>query len=125
MICLISFLKTAGVEVDTASLKVHLACWNGHEQPLDVFFAGGFKQWQEQPNKRNFQCAQIISLIDLGQGRWLFAGVYKILNCRENTGGGAPFLYTTQLVPTQDEWIGRTESFRLLVCSITIYNDYV
>lgn len=107
MLGLVAFLKAAGVGVDAASLKVHLACWNGHEHPLDVFFAGNFKQWQEQQNKRNFQCAQIISLIDMGQGRWLFAGVYQILDCRANPGAVTPFLYTTQLVPGQDEWIGR------------------
>ncbi len=107
MLGLVAFLKAAGVGVDAASLKVHLACWNGHEHPLDVFYAGTFKAWQEWQNQRNFQCAQVIGLIDMGRGRWLFAGVYQILDCQENSGPGTPFHYSTQLLPGQEEWIGR------------------
>lgn len=107
MLGLIAFLKSAGVAVDTDSLKVHLACWNGHEHPLNVFFAGRFKEWQEQQNRKNFPCRQIIGLIDLGRGEWLFAGVYEILECRVNPGPGTPYLYSTRLVAGQDELIGR------------------
>ena len=107
MLGLVAFLKAAGVGVDAASLKVHLACWNGHEHPLDVFYAGTFKAWQEWQNQRNFLCAQVIGLIDMGRGRWLFAGVYQILDCQENSGPGTPFHYSTQLLPGQEEWIGR------------------
>lgn len=107
MLGLIAFLKSAGVEVDTSSLKVHLACWNGREHPLDIFFAGTFKEWQEWQNRRNFQCRQIVGLIDRGQGQWLFAGVYGILGCEANPGPGTPFHYSTELLPGQDEWVGR------------------
>lgn len=107
MLGLVPFLKASGVEIDASNLKIHLACWNGHEHPLNVFFDGKFKEWQEWQNRRNFQCAQIIGLIDLGHGQWLFAGLYQILGCRANPGPGTPFQYTTKLLPGQDELIGR------------------
>lgn len=107
MLGLVDFLKAARVEVDAANLKIHLACWNGHERPLDVFFAGKFKEWQEFQNRRNFQCRQIIGLIDLGRGEWLFAGVYQILECRKNPSPGTPWRYSTRLLPGQDDLIGR------------------
>lgn len=107
MLGLVNFLKAAGVGLDTSSLKIHLACWNGHERPIDVFFAGTFKQWQEQQNRRNFQCRQVIGLIDLGRGEWLFAGIYEVLDCRRNTGPGTPFVYSTRLLAGQEELIAR------------------
>lgn len=107
MIRLVTFLQAAGVEVDPASIKIHLACWNGKERPLDVFFAGIFKEWQECQNKRNFQCRQIIALIDLGRNEWLFAGVYQILDCRETLGSDSPWRYSTRLLANQNELIGR------------------
>ena len=107
MIELTTFLEAAGVGIDASSLKIHLACWNGHEDPLNVFFAGNFKVWQEWQNKRNFQCRQIIALIDLGQGQWLFGGVYQILGCQKNLGPGLPYRYATEMLPGQEDLIGR------------------
>ncbi|HVZ65082.1 MAG TPA: GIY-YIG nuclease family protein [Lacunisphaera sp.] len=107
MIGFVSFLKAAGIGVDANSLKVHLACWNGKEHPIDIFFAGTFKEWQEQQNRRNFQCRHIIALVDLGQSEWLFAGVYEVLGCRQNLGPGTPFIYNTRLLPGQNDLIGR------------------
>ena len=107
MLGLIAFLEAAGVEVDAANLKVHLACWNGHEHPLDVFFAGTFKEWQEQQNRRNFQCRQVIGLIDLSRNEWLFGGVYEILDCAQKSGPGVPFIYRTRLLAGQEDLIGR------------------
>ena len=44
MIGLVAFLKAAGVEIDADDLKIHLACWNRRVHPIDVFFAGNFKE---------------------------------------------------------------------------------
>ena len=107
MIGLVAFLKAAGVEIDSSSLKIHLACWNGHEKPIDVFFAGNFKVWQEWQNKRNFPCRQIIGLIDLGKGQWLFAGVYEILDLRIHLRRKTRFQYSTKLLHGQAGLIGR------------------
>ena len=105
MIGLVEFLKAAGIEVKTDSLKIHLACWNGSADPIDVYYSGQFKEWQEYQNHRNFKCAQVLSLIDLGQSNWLFAGVYNILGCRLQSDRS--FRYSTKLVAKQDEMIGR------------------
>ena len=107
MLGLVPFLIAAGIEVDASSLKIHLACWNGHEKPINVFFAGNFKAWQEWQNKRNFPCRQIIGLIDLGQGEWLFAGVYEICGFKIHPRRKTRFQYSTKLLPGQDELVGR------------------
>ena len=106
MIGLIDFLKAAGVEIDIDSLKIHLACWNGRVHPIDEYYAGNFKEWQEFQGQRNFKCAQVLSLIDLRQNNWLFAGVYKVLNCRQRPDGGVR--YSTALVKKQAELLIRS-----------------
>lgn len=105
MMGLVAFLKAAGVEVEADSLKIHLACWNGVEHPIDVYYAGGFKEWQEYQNHRNFKCAQTIGLIDLGQSNWLFAGVYQILDCKLRSNGR--YRYSTEPLEKQEDLIGR------------------
>ena len=107
MIGLVEFLKAAGVGIETDSLKIHLACWNGQDDPINIYFAGRFKTWQEWQNHRNFKCDQVLSLIDLGQHTWLFVGVYKILDWRPHPNRKTTFLYTTSLLPHQEELIGR------------------
>ena len=109
MIGLVEFLKAAGINVSAApkSLKIHLACWNGHEHPIDVYYAGGFKDWQEGQSRRNFRCSQVLSLIDLGKHNWLFVGVFEILGCKPHPTKKDCFLYSTRLLPKQDEFIGR------------------
>jgi hypothetical protein len=107
MIGLVTFLKAAGIEFDTDDLKIHLACYNQRERPIDVYFAGNFKKWQERQGQRNFKCAHVISLIDLGESHWLFAGVYQILGCKPHPDYEGDFLYATKLLPKQDDLIGR------------------
>lgn len=111
MIRLIDFLQLAGVGIDTSnrSLKIHLACWTGVEHPIDVYYSGRFKEWQERQNQRNFQSIQALGLIDMGQSNWLFAGVYMILDCQERPDGG--YRYSTELLPGQEELIGRVMVF--------------
>ena len=109
MIGLIDLLKMSGVgiNVQKRKLKVHLACWNQKEDPLDVFYAGCFKEWQERQGQRNFSCEHVISLIDMGGGNWLFAGVYEILGCKPHPKFRGDFLYSTRQVPQQEDLIGR------------------
>src|SRR5258706_8415050 len=105
MIGLVNFLKAAGIEFNVNDLKIHLAGWNGYEHPIDEYYAGDFKEWQERQGKRNFTCSHVLSLIDIGCGSWLFGGVYEILGCKRRPNGG--FRYSTRLAPKQDELIGR------------------
>lgn len=65
----------AGITI--GRFRIH--CATGvNPNPLDVFYDGKFKEWQEYQNKRNFECDHIISLINLGGTNWLFAGVYQV-----------------------------------------------
>lgn len=107
MIGLIDFLAASGITLNTESTKVHLACWNRHEHPLDVFFAGRFQAWQEQQARRNFDCEHVVSLIDLGRSRWLFVGVYDVISRVDHPTWPGHHLYSTQLRPGLDELIGR------------------
>jgi hypothetical protein len=66
MLGLIDFLKATGFEISTESLKIHLACWNGREHPIDVYYAGDFDSWQSHQSKRNFGYNQVVALIDFG-----------------------------------------------------------
>jgi hypothetical protein len=71
---LISLLDPA---VTPHQAKIHLATWNGQDNPLHVYFAGGFEEWQRWQTRRNFERPFVVSLISLpGANRWLFAGVH-------------------------------------------------
>jgi hypothetical protein len=108
LIGLVPFLKANGVAVDDSDLKVHLACWNGQEDPIDHFYADTFKEWQEYQTKRNFECAQVLSLINVAKDEWLFAGVYEITRrAVPNPKNKKHFHYVTKLLPGQDHLIGR------------------
>ena len=107
MIGLIQFLKTAGIGFDAEDLKIQLACYNQREHPIEVFYDGKFKQWQERQGQQNFKCSHVISLIDFGKSNWLFAGVYQILGCKPHPAFKGDFLYSTKLLPKQDNLIGR------------------
>ena len=50
-------------EITPMNTKVHLACWNGKEHPLDVYLAGAFEEWQASQKLLNFQRPLVLSLI--------------------------------------------------------------
>lgn len=68
-------------EVTPQNTKIHLAGWNGREDPLDVYLAGGFDEWQCQQTRKNFGRRFVIGLISLGGNRWLYAGTYTSEGC--------------------------------------------
>ncbi len=98
------FLEAAGVKFTAKKTKVHLACWNGREHPIDEYYAGRFKEWQEDQGRANFSCDYIVSLIDIGNKTWLFAGIYKVKGCQAISGG---VKYVTELLTKQENLIGR------------------
>ncbi len=102
MLNLIDVLKAKGFPLD--NYKVHLATGKT-DPPLDAFLRGHFKEWQETQNYKNFPCNHIVSLISLDADRWLFAGMYKVLGVDKGTE--SPYLYRTELLPDQDDLIGR------------------
>ena len=63
--------------ISPVKAKVHLATWNGKDNPIDVYMAGNFDEWQRWQTRKNFERKFVVSLISLpGQDRWLFAGAY-------------------------------------------------
>lgn len=104
MIKLTKFLLACGVPLNLENYKVHLAA--GHEHPpLEAFFDGKFKEWQENQSRKNFECDMVIGLIELDRYKWLFAGVFRILG-HELQGNGR-YTYFTELLPEQEDLIGR------------------
>jgi len=84
MIKLIDLINLSGFTL--GHYKIH--CATGKKtSPLEAFFDGKFKEWQESQNQRNFQCDQILSLIHLGKDKWLFAGIYSVHGFKERKEG--------------------------------------
>lgn len=101
MIRLIDILNLKGIAL--GRYKIHLAT-PGRTSPLEAYWQGTFKDWQEEQNGRNFECETVIGLIHRGGDRWLFGGVYRILG----VGGAKPrFRYNTELLAGQDDLVGR------------------
>lgn len=58
--------------------KLHLAVWNGTDDPLDQYLAGQFDDWQNWQSKQNFNRDFVVPLIKLPQpSHWLFAGAHE------------------------------------------------
>ena len=72
-------LKLLLPELEAANTKIHLAGWNDIEDPLDVFLAGRFADWQSFQSRRNFERLFVLSLIEMRQtDRWLFGGIHRV-----------------------------------------------
>ena len=102
MISLIELLKIKNIPLD--NYKIHLATGKT-PTPLEAFLEGRFKEWQDTQNNKNFECDSVLSLISLEGEHWLFVGVYRILGV--SVGTNSPYLYQTELLPNQDDLIGR------------------
>lgn len=105
MIKLIDILKIAGVQF--SSYKIH--CATGKEDPpLEAFFEGRFKAWQEYQTQQNFKCDEIISLIHLSEDKWLFVGIYQVLGVKHRKQGDKSWYeYGTQQMAGLDHLVGR------------------
>jgi hypothetical protein len=88
--------------------KLHLATVNvTQEDPLDVFLAGNFAEWQSWQNHKNFNRRYIVSLIKMQEhSKWLFAGVHFKQGCRfiKSEQG---YHYQTEEVPELTALTGR------------------
>lgn len=101
---LVDILVACKVPLNIDNYKIHLA--TGYPNPpLEAFFAGKFKEWQEYQTKGNFPCDMVISLIGLYKNKWLFAGVYKILGSKKISQNHVE--YSTELIQGQEDLIGR------------------
>lgn len=120
MIRLVDILTASGIHFDVEDTKIHLACWNGQQHPIDEFYAGRFTEWQEWQTQKNFECTNILSLIDLRQSNWMFAGVYSVAGVKPHPRSPGHYLYSTKLFPGQDDLIGRA-----IVRHVRPRNSYV
>ena len=111
MIKLIDLLKIAGIYLN--SYKIHCAS-SKEDSPLEAFFEGRFKEWQEHQNQQNFKCDEIISLIHLQEDRWLFVGIYQVLGVKNRMRGERSWYeYGTRQLTGLDHLVGRvTVQFR-------------
>jgi len=77
------------IESDLSYYKLHLACWNGHEQPLNVYLESWDKwvNWNEwRGNKNDFNREYIFSLIRFYHepNKWLFGGIFRVVKRLED-----------------------------------------
>lgn len=78
-------LKLQDSRITPESCKVHLAGHNGIEDPLDVYKAGRFDEWQSWQSRRNFPRAYVVALIQLQETHsWMFVGAYESRGCVPN-----------------------------------------
>jgi hypothetical protein len=98
-----NILKIA--ENDLRQYKLHLACSNGYEQPLNVYLKGwehwvGWNKWRG--NKNDFNRIYIFSLIQFYHepNKWLFGGIFKVT---ESLDVG----YELELMDLHQDLIGR------------------
>ncbi len=106
MLNLTEFLQACKVPLNLGSYKIHLATRKEKElPPLEVFFAGKFKEWQEGQSRKNFPRDMVVGLIELPNNKWLFAGVFQVLGYVKDAE--KHFTYETKLLPGQDDLIGR------------------
>ncbi|MCD8496817.1 MAG: GIY-YIG nuclease family protein [Alphaproteobacteria bacterium] len=75
---LFDILRITDTEISPHNCKLHLASWNGIDDPLKVYAEGEFNEWQCWQTQRNFNRSLVISLIQTPEtDRWIFAGVHK------------------------------------------------
>lgn len=91
--------------------KLHLACWNGYEQPLNVYLNDrekwiGWNQWRG--GKNDFNRKFIFSLIQFYHepNKWLFGGIFKIIE-RYDNWQETEIGYKVELQELHNELIGR------------------
>lgn len=88
MIKLTDLISMAGISLD--NYKIHCATGQQHP-PLEAFFSGTFKEWQELQTKENFRCKNILSLIHMEKEKWLFAGVYSVIKVSKTKDKKNPY----------------------------------
>ena len=91
---------------DPEAYKLHLACWNGHHHPLDVFARSRaeWASWNSYRGAKNrFNRPYVISFMQFYHetDTWLFGGIYQILSDKD------PKAYTVALQPDPYGLIGR------------------
>lgn len=102
MITLTDLIKLAGAKL--GKFKIHLAK-SRTDDPINYYYAGTFKEWQEDQTQRNFECDHVVALIEIEKGHWLFAGVWAIQGSPKQKKGG--WKYQTSEVKGLEHLAGR------------------
>jgi hypothetical protein len=98
---LFNLLQQSEPSLKPKDTKIHLARFNGSERPIDVFIEGRFDDWQSWQSRRNFSRPFVLSLIDVGAGRWLYAGLFRSLGCEDYSHPMPHVMYARQrMLPT-------------------------
>ncbi|MFH0987805.1 MAG: GIY-YIG nuclease family protein [Parcubacteria group bacterium] len=89
--------------------KLHLACWNNEENPLDTFVSDPmrWRKWNEWRGARDdFNRDYILSLIEYypEPDTWLFGGIYKVLY---RSPKKKAYSYKIELSKETEQFIGR------------------
>lgn len=100
---LVDLIAACRIPLNREDYKVHLAT-HSTDSPLDAFFAGRFKDWQEYQTKRNFQCDMVVSLIQYKRNLWLFAGIFLVTGVKQVDDH---YEYSTTLIDGQEHLFGR------------------
>ena len=105
---LFDIISMVDSSIEPDQCKVHLACWNGKVNPIDVFLAGEFEEWQATQTKRNFQKKYVVALIDLPERNgWLFAGCYEVFGCSAHKNENDRYWYDTKELQAFSDYSGR------------------
>lgn len=94
---------------DPSEFKVHLANWNGHQNPLDVFVSNkeewkGWNSWRSE--KDDFNRKYIFSLMEYYHepNSWLFGGIYEVVERLNTTRSKG---YEIELTEIHKPFVGR------------------
>lgn len=108
---LLDLLRFSSPELDMSDCKIHLAVFNGEQDPVDVFLSGDFESWQEFQVRKNFERKYIISLAQMQNkvDEWLFVGMWQSLGVEklQNSKSRAKYRYRTVSLSLFSEFNGR------------------
>jgi len=109
---LFDLIKLWVPECDPNNTKIHLARWNGIQDPHDEFLSGTFENWQRWQSIDHFKRPFVLSLVQTFRGstRWVFAGIYRPTGktwIEKQGEEDAHWWYDLERLPAADEWIGR------------------
>ena len=86
--------------------KLHLASWNGEQDPLDEFLGGRFDEWQAWQTRRNFSRPLVVSVIALPEAdKWVYAGAFNVLGVQRHSESLVRYNMTVR--SSSDEMKGR------------------
>jgi len=108
MLNLVNLIRSAGV--DLGHYKIHCAIDNKRSEwrPLEQYYCGTFELGQSQQSQMNFQCENIVSLINLSNSRrWLYVGVYRVAGVQDASDFDG-FVYDLKRLPSLEHLDGRT-----------------